>query len=146
MFDRWSGDLGRLSPGTVISTRDVTRTAAPVVTAPISSARLIKFRSTDTLGSQGGPAQHLRPVVRDRATFGTATIVVPRTQRRGPLPILVNNLPIDSLGTACTPGYDLAHGFSIATNPTDLIPPTTQLALARGYAVLIPDHQGPRMA
>lgn len=131
MFDRWSGDLGRLSPGTVISTRDVTRTAAPVVTAPISSARLIKFRSTDALGSP---------------TFGTATIVVPRTQRRGPLPILVNNLPIDSLGTACTPGYTLAHGFSIAANPTDLIPPTTQLALARGYAALIPDHQGPRMA
>ncbi|ROZ89300.1 lipase family protein [Gordonia sp. OPL2] len=131
MFDRWSDDLDRLRPGTVIATRDVTRTAAPVVTTPISSAQLIKFRSTDATGAP---------------MFATATIVVPRTAHHGPLPIVVNNLPIDSLGTACTPGYTLAHGFSIATNPTDLVPPTTQVALARGYAVLIPDHQGPRMA
>ncbi|WP_431309088.1 lipase family protein [Gordonia prachuapensis] len=129
MFDHWPGDLASLPPGRIIATRDVTATAAPVVTTPIRSAHLLKFRSTDAVGTP---------------SYGTATVLVPRTTRRAG--VLVNNLPIDSLGTACTPGYTLAHGFSIATNPTDLIPPTTQIALARGYTVLVPDHQGPRMA
>lgn len=133
LFDRWPSDLDTMAPGTVIAVRDVTATAAPVVTAPITSARLIKFRSTDAVG---------------RPSYGTATLIVPRapSPTPGPRPILVNNLPIDSLGSACTPGYTLAHGFSIATGPTDIIPPTTALALSHGYAVLIPDHQGPRMA
>lgn len=132
LFDRWPTNLAALAPGQIIATRDVTATAAPVVTSPIRFARLIKFRSTDATGAP---------------SFGTATILAPRPPRAtASRPILVNNLPIDSLGTACDPGYTLAHGFSIATNVTDLIPPTTQLALSHGYSVLIPDHQGPRMA
>lgn len=133
MFDRWPSNLGSLQPGTVIATRDVTASAAPVVTVPIASATLIKFRSTDAVG---------------KPSFGTTTLITPTASApvRGPRPIVVNNLPIDSLGTACNPGYTLAHGFSIASGVTDLLPPTTQLALAHGYGVLIPDHQGPRMA
>ena len=133
MFDRWPSNLGSLQPGTVIATRDVTASAAPVVTVPIASATLIKFRSTDAVG---------------KPSFGTTTLITPTASApvRGPRPIVVNNLPIDSLGTACNPGYTLAHGFSIASGVTDLLPPTTQLALAHGYSVLIPDHQGPRMA
>ena len=133
MFDRWPSNLGSLQPGTVIATRDVTASAAPVVTVPIASATLIKFRSTDAVG---------------KPSFGTVTLITPTASApvRGPRPIVVNNLPIDSLGTACNPGYTLAHGFSIASGVTDLLPPTTQLALAHGYGVLIPDHQGPRMA
>lgn len=131
LFDRWPADLSTLTPGQVIAVRDVTATAAPVVTVPLRSATLIKFATTDAVGA---------PI------FGTATLLIPARAARGPRPLLVNNLPIDSLGAACTPGYTLAHGFSIATNITDLIPPTTQLALNDGHAVLIPDHQGPRMA
>ena len=133
MFDRWPSNLGSLQPGTVIATRDVTASAAPVVTVRIASATLIKFRSTDAVG---------------KPSFGTTTLITPTASApvRGPRPIVVNNLPIDSLGTACNPGYTLAHGFSIASGVTDLLPPTTQLALAHGYSVLIPDHQGPRMA
>lgn len=133
IYDFWPADLAAMAPGTIIAVRDVTSTAGFVVTVPISSARLIKFRSTDAVG---------------RPSFGTATLIVPRQPppTPGPRPIVVNNLPIDSLGAACTPGFTLAHGFSIASGATDLIPPTTGVALARGYAVLVPDHQGPRMA
>nr|WP_238421895.1 lipase family protein [Gordonia sp. 'Campus'] len=131
MFDRWPADLGEYTPGQVIATRDVTASSAPVVTVPLRSATLLKFRSTDANGA---------PV------YGTATLLFPRHSARTPMPLLVNNLPIDSLGAACTPGVTLAHGFSIATGVTDLIPPTTQLALYAGHAVLVPDHQGPRMA
>ncbi|GAC70922.1 putative lipase [Gordonia soli NBRC 108243] len=132
-FDRWPADLGQRAPGQVIATRDVTRAAQIVVTAPISSATQVKFVSRDALGS---------PI------FGTATLLVPRqpAPARGPRPILVNNVPIDALGAQCTAGYTLAHGFRLTTGVTDLIPPSTQLALARGYAVIVPDHQGPRMS
>ncbi|MEO9326596.1 lipase family protein [Gordonia aurantiaca] len=130
-FDRWPSDLARHRPGHVIATRDVTAAAGSVVTVPLRSATQLKFVSTDAVG---------KPI------YGTATLLVPDRPVRGPRPMLVHNLPIDSLGAACTPGYTLSHGFSIATNITDLFPPTTQLALDRGHAVLVPDHQGPRMA
>ncbi|WP_425297881.1 lipase family protein [Nocardia abscessus] len=60
--------------------------------------------------------------------------------------MVVNNLPIDALGRTCTPGYTLAHGLNPDTSFTDFLPPTTHVAALRGYAVLIPDHEGPSMA
>ncbi|QKT06376.1 lipase [Gordonia sp. X0973] len=132
-FDRWSPDLPKRQPGDLLAHRDVTWPAGLLVTAPISRATQVKFATRDAVG---------------RPSFGTATILVPRAPWRGPghRPILVNNLPIDSLGAACTPGMTLAHGVSIATGFTDFMPPTTQLALARGYSVVVPDHQGPRQS
>lgn len=132
-FDRWPDGLAAKQPGTVLAVRDVTGTAGLLVTAPIREAVQLKFVSTDAAG---------------RPSYGTATVITPAQAWTGdgPRPIVVNNLPIDSLGAACTPGMTLAHGLSIATGVTDFIPPTTQLALARGYTVVIPDHQGPRMA
>ncbi|MDL9936930.1 lipase family protein [Gordonia sp. ABSL1-1] len=132
-FDRWAPDLDRKRPGQLLATRDVTSTAAPLVTVPIERATQIKFATRDAVG---------------RPSFGTATVLVPRAawRGRGPRPILVNNLPIDSLGAACTAGYTLATGGGIASGVTDFIPPGTQLGLFRGYTLIVPDHQGPRMA
>ena len=132
-FDRWSPALATMKPGRLIASRDITRTATQEAIMPIRSARQVKFATRDATG---------------RPSFGTATVLVPRKAwtGRGPRPIVVNNIPIDALGAACTPGVTLAGGISAATNPTDYVPPTTQLALDRGYTVLIPDHQGPRMA
>jgi pimeloyl-ACP methyl ester carboxylesterase len=58
----------------------------------------------------------------------------------------VNNLAIDALGRDCTPGYTLAHGLGSYTASGDYFPPVTHLSALHGYAVLIPDHEGPRMA
>ncbi len=133
MFDRWPAGLAERAPGDVLATRDVTGVAGFLVTVPIRSARMLKFRSTD---------------VHDQPVFGTATVIEPRAPwtGRGPRPILVNNVPINGLGTECTAGYTLTNGFSDKTNQTDLFPPTTQLALSRGYTVIVPDHEGPRQA
>jgi len=133
MFDRWPRSLDKRANGEVLATRDVTGTAGFLVTVPLRSARMLKFRSTDVQG---------QPI------FGTATVIEPRAPWKGagPRPILVNNVPINGLGHECTAGYTLAHGLSDRTNKTDLFPPTTQLALARGYTVIIPDHEGPRQA
>ncbi|MGW6035552.1 lipase family protein [Gordonia terrae] len=132
-FDHWPAGLGARTPGEILSTRSVTRVAQPLVFVPLRSARQVKFRTTDA---------------NDAPMFGTATLLVPAKAwtGRGARPVLINNSPIVALGTRCTTGFTYAHGFTNNTNETDLIPPFTQLALDRGYAVLVPDHTGPRMA
>ncbi|WP_019925711.1 lipase family protein [Nocardia sp. BMG111209] len=133
-FDSWPDGLDAAAPGAVLEVRDVTATAAPVLTAPVRQVLQLKFRTTD---AHDGPS------------FATASLVLPSTPwtGAGSRPVVVNNLPIDALGRACTASYSLAHGVSpVYTNVTDFLPPTTQLAVWRGYAVLIPDHEGPRMA
>ncbi|WP_063057553.1 lipase family protein [Nocardia sienata] len=133
IFDLWPPDLVGFAPGAVIEVRDITASAAPLVIVPIRQAVLFKYRTTDAQG---------------RPSFATATLVIPATGSPvpGARPVLVNNLPIDALGRRCTPSYTLAHGLSFESALTDFVPPTTQLAALRGYAVLIPDHEGPLMA
>lgn len=132
-FDDEPVNSAAYANGRVIESRDVTPTAAPLVVTGVRQVTQLKFRTTD---ANGDP------------TFGTATLLVPAAPWPGPddRPVFVNNLAIDGLGKQCTPSYTLAHGVSLNTNAADFIPPTTSLALARGYAVLIPDHEGPRMA
>ncbi|WP_040841283.1 lipase family protein [Nocardia brevicatena] len=133
MFDLWPSNLADFAPGAVIEVRDITASAAPLVVVPIQQALLFKYRTTDA---------------HDRPSFATATLVIPATASPvpGARPVVVNNLPIDALGRHCTPNYTLAHGFSFDSALTDFVPPTTHLAALRGYAVLIPDHEGPLMA
>ncbi|MEV0685115.1 lipase family protein [Nocardia sp. NPDC050378] len=132
-FDHWPDGLAELTPGDLVEVRDVTAVAGPLTLVPVRSAHLLKFRTSD---AHGAPS------------FATATLIVPATEWTGPgdRPVLVNNLPIDALGLSCTPGYTFSHGLSPKSSATEFLPPTTQLAVLRGYAVLIPDHQGPRMA
>ncbi|MEU4837640.1 lipase family protein [Nocardia testacea] len=133
IFDLWPANLADFAPGTVLEVRDITASAAPLIVVPIRQALLFKYRTTDAHG---------------RPSFATATLVIPATGSPvpGARPVLVNNLPIDALGRRCTPGHTLAHGLSFESALTDFVPPTTHLAALRGYAVLIPDHEGPLMA
>ncbi|MFE7743872.1 lipase family protein [Nocardia sp. NPDC057455] len=133
MFDLRPANLGELAEGQVIEIREVSPTAAPLMLMPIQRALLLKYRTTD---AHGAPS------------YATATLVVPAAPWPGPgqRPVVVNNLPIDALGRTCTPGYTLAHGLNPDTSFTDFLPPTTHVAALRGYAVLIPDHEGPSMA
>ncbi|NDK90690.1 lipase [Gordonia desulfuricans] len=132
-FDRWAPDLDRRHPGELLARRELSWPAAILAVAPITRATQIKFATRDAV---------------DRPSFGTATVLVPRTPApvTGPRPVLVVNQPIDSLGAACTPGFDFVHGIGPNSGISDVIPPTVQLALARGYTVIVPDHEGPRMA
>ncbi|WP_081830497.1 lipase family protein [Rhodococcus sp. UNC363MFTsu5.1] len=132
-FDRWPDSLGDSANGDVLEMRDVTAAAAPLVGVAVREVRQIKVRTTDAVGVP---------------SYATATLIIPARPWTGAggRPVLVNNLPIDALGRACTPGYTLAHGLNLSTNVADFVPPTTALAALHGYAVLIPDHEGPRMA
>ncbi|MFI2230103.1 lipase family protein [Nocardia testacea] len=134
VFDTWPAGLDRMAAGAVIEQRDITAIAAPRIDAPIGRAVLLKFRSTTAAGAP---------------SFGTATLVVPAAAWTGPggRPVLVDNKPINSLGLRCTPGYAMAHGEDgTSSSAIDALTPTTASAVNRGYAVLIPDHEGPFMA
>ncbi|MGW5575076.1 lipase family protein [Nocardia thailandica] len=132
LFDAWPDGLADLAPGEIIDRRDVTATAAPFAIVPLQRATLLKFRTTDSAGAP---------------SFGTATLLVPATPPAGPTrQVVVNALPVNSLGATCTPSYALAHGAHPKFNLGDLFPPTTGWALSRGHAVLVPDHEGPWMA
>ena len=134
LFDVWPRDLADMAPGQIIETRDVTSTTALRMPTPIARATLLKFRSTSATGEP---------------SFGTATLIVPAAEWTGPgpRPVEVNAMPINSLGTHCTPGFQLSHGLLDRPNgdfPVFL--PSVWLALSKGYAVLMPDHEGPTMA
>nr|WP_246461878.1 lipase family protein [Nocardia transvalensis] len=133
-FDAWPPDLDRLAPGDITETRDTTATTATLMATPIGRAQLLKFRSTSASGAP---------------SFGTATLITPAAPWTGPgpQPVEVNALPINSLGTHCTPGFQMSHGVLEKPN-TDLavFMPSIWWALAQGHAVLVPDHEGPLMA
>ncbi len=134
LFDDTPPDLGDLTPGQLITTRDITPTAAVRMAVPIGRAQLLKFRSTSASGAP---------------SFGTATLITPAAPWAGPgpQPVEVDALPINSLGSHCTPGYQMSHGLLDKPN-TDLtvFMPSIWWALAQGHAVVVPDHEGPQMA
>nr|WP_051162746.1 lipase family protein [Nocardia transvalensis] len=109
------------SPGTVLASRAVNNWF-PV---PVRSIELL-IRSTD---AKGRPA----PVV--------ATVLMPRSEWRGtgPRPLVSYDIPISSLGNSCTPSRQLREGIQADQLSIGLL-------LARDYAVVVPDHQGPRQA
>ncbi|WP_246123922.1 lipase family protein [Nocardia bhagyanarayanae] len=111
----------RTEPGTLLASRvgGTGLTATPV----LSTEMLI--RSTDAKG---------RPVA------VVATLLVPYSTWTGPgpRPLISSNVAIDSLGHTCAPSQQLKNSRS-----TDL---AAQIPLSKNYAVLVPDHQGPRQA
>ncbi|MGW5073671.1 lipase family protein [Rhodococcus sp. NPDC004095] len=109
-------------PGTVLAARPVT--VRPLVTLVSSTEVLV--RSTD---SKGRPV----PVV--------TTVIVPAAPWTGPgpRPVVDYNMAIDSLGNTCAPSYQMPRGQALEVVGV-------QYFLARNYAVVVPDHQGPRQA
>ncbi|MGO4203207.1 hypothetical protein AB4Z09_15955 [Rhodococcus sp. TAF43] len=89
-FDEYPPGLPGMTNGQVIETRDVTPVARLLPLGPVREVRQIKVKSTDALGAP---------------SFATATLVIPAADWTGPgpRPILVNNVPINGLGRACTP-------------------------------------------
>jgi hypothetical protein len=111
--------------GAVLRSREVDVTGAgfPI---PVDAWQVL-YRTKDTLG---------RPI----ATV--ATIIVPPTPwaGQGPRPLVSYQTAIDSLGTQCNPSYRFRAGTEkeeIAVLPA---------ALAEGWAILVSDYEGPRMA
>ncbi|AOW93132.1 triacylglycerol lipase [Rhodococcus sp. WMMA185] len=127
-FFSWPPNVGQYEAGEIIRSREVTTLGFPA-TSTAHQAYQVMVRSNDS---------------KDRPVPVTATLLVPAEAWTGPgpRPVVVYNMPIDSLGAKCTPSYKMVHG----SNAPDLDPPVPALLLAKNYAVLVPDHEGPRMA
>lgn len=110
------------SPGAVLATRAVN--VGPLIT-PVHSLQIL-FRTTDS---------------KDRPVATATTVIVPNAPwaGAGTRPVVAYNMAIDSLGNTCAPSWTLPRGIApeIAA---------VQLFLAKNYAVVVTDHQGPRQA
>ncbi|WP_072688324.1 lipase family protein [Rhodococcus marinonascens] len=128
-FFLWPPNVVDYGAGEIIRSREITLRAFPN-TLVEHHAYQIMLRSNDS---------------KDRPVPVTATVLVPTAAwtAPGPRPVIAYNMPIDSLGAHCTPSYKMVHDWQ--TLDLD-IPPVLSLFLAKNYAVLVPDHQGPRMA
>lgn len=110
------------APGAVLHVRPVT--VWPLFTDVVSTQLLV--RSNDS---------------KDRPVPVATTVMVPRAPwpGPGPRPVVAYNTAIDSLGLQCVPSWTLPRG-------TEIEVVAIQMLLARNYAVVVTDHQGPRQA
>jgi hypothetical protein len=109
-------------PGTVLRSREVALGGAGV---PIlGRAWQLAYRSNDSKG---------------RAITAVATLVVPLTPYQGKRPLVSYQMAIDALGTQCNPSYTMRTG-------TQKEMPSVVRLLDAGWAVVVPDFEGPRMA
>ncbi|QNG18129.1 triacylglycerol lipase [Rhodococcus triatomae] len=128
-FFDWPENVADVAPGQIIRSREIRPTAVVNIVIP-HTTRQIMVRSNDSRG---------------RAVPVTATVITPKAPWKGDgaRPIVAYNMPIDSLGAECTPSYRIAHDWHLIDQD---VPPLISLFLAKGYTVLVTDHQGPRMA
>ncbi|GAB0106976.1 lipase family protein [Nocardia sp. JMUB6875] len=107
-------------PGTLLAVR----TAGGIW--PTARALELLLRSTDS---------------RNRPIPAVATLLLPNAPWTGPgpRPLVSYNHPISSLGGSCAPSSELKE-----TKTNGILP--IQLLLSKNYAVVVPDHQGPRQA
>ncbi|WP_280297945.1 lipase family protein [Nocardia neocaledoniensis] len=120
-------------PGAIIAARQVT--VADFGVLPIAvDAWQVSYRSNNS---------------RDEAIPAVATLIKPRGQAVTPRKLLSVQLAEDSTAGYCAPSYALQH-LSVAPVAGQIVVPAeflfAQAALAQGWAVVVPDHQGPNSA
>ncbi len=114
-------DLAKKKPGTVLGARETVFTASGQP-QPNDAWQLL-YRTTDAKG-------------RPEATVTTIILPMAPAPVGGRLPLVSYQTAEDSLGTQCAPSYTLRTGSEREI-------PLIQQALARGWAVVAPDYQGP---
>ncbi len=128
--------LAHLPDGTLLASRPEQAMALAV---PIPArAWQLKYKTIDQLG---------------KASAYVTTLLVPRTPWRGdgPRPLLSYQVAIDALATKCAPSYVIRAGLAAAQSGATVLDSnaadeTANLlqAVHRGFAVAVPDWEGPR--
>lgn len=126
-FHRPQPGFEHARPGTVLRSRDVELAFMGLVPQKFSATQLL-YRTTDLNGEP-------------RATV--TTVVVP-TERAaaGPLPIVSYQCAIDAVAGRCFPSYALRRGAKAIGSFAQFEFLLIAAALAEGWAVSIPDHEG----
>lgn len=116
-------------PGTVLRSRDVELAFLGLIPQKVTAAQLL-YRSTDL---NGLPQAAVTTVVvpADRATGSTG-------------PLLSYQCAIDAVAGSCFPSYALRRGSKAVGAVAQLEFLLIAAALAEGWAVSIPDHEGPQ--
>ncbi|PWI42580.1 lipase family protein [Streptomyces sp. ICBB 8177] len=115
-------DIGSYAPGQIVATRPVSVTLLGLPTG--TDAWQISYRTND---SHGQPE------------LTVTTLMVPGGAASGSdRPVVSLQAPEDSTGSQCAPSYTLASGTDVA----DLADAAT--LLLKGWAVAVPDFEGPR--
>lgn len=128
-FYRPPAGFGARANGAVLRSRAVTATALGVP-LPATSWQLL-YRSTD---SGGG------------ATADVATVMVPTAPwtGTGPRPLVSYQTAEDSVSTRCAPSYALRAGLAAGTSNAASESTIIASTLARGWAVVTADYEGPQ--
>jgi len=116
------------NPGTVLRSRDVELAFLGLIPQRLSATQLL-YRSTDLNGLPQAVA---------------TTIVVPADRSAGSRgPILSYQCAIDAVAGSCFPSYALRRGAKATGALAQFEFLLVSAALAEGWAVSIPDHEGP---
>jgi alpha-beta hydrolase superfamily lysophospholipase len=116
-------------PGTVLRSREVELAFLGRVTQKLTATQLL-YRSADLNGLPMG---------------AVTTVIVPADRPAGSKgPILSYQCAIDAVAGRCFPSYALRRGAKAAGAIAQFEFLLVSAALAEGWAVSIPDHEGPR--
>jgi alpha-beta hydrolase superfamily lysophospholipase len=114
-------------PGTVLRTRDVELAFLGLIPQPVQAIQLL-YRTTDLNG---------------QPEASVTTVIVPAeldTER--PCPVLSYQCAIDAISSRCFPSYALRRRAKALGSVSQLELLLVAAALAEGWAVSIPDHEG----
>jgi alpha-beta hydrolase superfamily lysophospholipase len=116
-------------PGTVLRSRDVELAYLGLIPQQITATQLL-YRTTDMNG---------------KPQAAVTTVMVPADVEPGQTcPLLSYQCAIDAVASRCFPSYALRrHAKAIGALP-QLEFPLIAAALAEGWAVSVPDHEGPK--
>ncbi|ADT99583.1 MULTISPECIES: lipase family protein [Mycolicibacterium] len=114
-------------PGTVLRSRDVELAFLGLIPQKFSATQLL-YRTTDLYGQP-------------QATVTTVLAPTERTDRR-PLPIVSYQCAIDAVAGRCFPSYALRRGAKALGAVAQFEFLLIAAALAEGWAVSVPDHEG----
>jgi hypothetical protein len=128
-FYRAPAGIASAAPGQIVASREVTARLGQLP-VPVKSWQ-ISYRSN----SQAG-----QPIL------AVTTLITPTDawKKPGKRPIVSYQFPEDSVGSACAPSYNIVRGKAGDPDTSRKID-AAQIApfLAEGWAVAIPDHEGP---
>lgn len=117
--------LDDVAPGTVLRSRPVQLSFFGRVR--YGSAHQLMYRSTDCHG---------------RPEAAVTTVVIPRGRERATCPLLSYQCAIDAVAARCFPSYALRQGAALVGASVQAEFLFIAVALSRGWAVSIPDHEG----
>jgi hypothetical protein len=115
-------------PGTVLRSRDVELAFLGVIPQRFAATQML-YRTTDMHGAP-------------EATVTTVVVPAERTPE-SPCPILSYQCAIDAVAGSCFPSYALRRGAKAVGALAQFELLLIAAALAEGWAVSVPDHEGP---